>query len=167
MRSRLGSKIVPGQHPTNPARGNTHESPKVQLVYGLQILYTAIIHLTKLSILYFYLQFFPFTVFPKVRTAIYATIVTTVAMTISFTLAITFQCTPIDSFWKKFDENIPGSNRGSWHCINVTVYGFVGSSLQLVLDLWLMALPMPELLKLSLPRRKKVAVCLMFAVGSL
>ena len=125
------------------------------------------IHITKLSILYFYLQFFPFTVFPHVRTAIYATMAATIAMAFSFTMTVTFQCTPIDSYWNKFNENVDRSEMGSWKCIDLAAYGYAGSALQIALDLWLMALPMPELLKLSLPVRKKIAVCFMFAVGSL
>lgn len=125
------------------------------------------IHLTKLSILYFYLQFFPFTVFPRVRTAIYATMVVTVAMAVSFTMTVVFQSTPIGSYWNEFNEDIPAPERAGWKRINLAVYGYAGSSLQILLDLWLMGLPMPELLRLSLPIRKKIAVCFMFAVGSL
>lgn len=141
--------------------------PLKQVIYALQILYTIMIHITKLSILYFYLQFFPFTVFPRVRTAIYATMVFTVAMAISFFMAVTFQCTPVHSYWSKFDESVSPAEMASWTCIDITVYGYAGSALQIILDLWLMALPMPELLKLSLPIRKKLVVCFMFAVGSL
>lgn len=142
-------------------------STNKQIVYALQILYTIIIHITKLSILYFYLQFFPFTVFPRLRTAIYVTMGITVAMAISFSMVVTFQCTPIDSYWNKFDEGVDPAEMASWTCIDLSAYGYAGSALQILLDLWLMALPMPELLRLSLPIRKKLAVCFMFAVGSL
>lgn len=138
-----------------------------QVVYALQIIYTIMIHITKLSILNFYLQFFPFTVFPRMRTAIYATMAFTVAMCLSFSMAVTFQCTPVDSYWNKFNENISPAEMATWTCIDLSAYGYAGSALQIALDLWLMALPMPELLRLSLPIRKKLAVCFMFAVGSL
>jgi branched-subunit amino acid transport protein AzlD len=129
--------------------------------------YTLIIHLTKFSILYFYLQFFPFVVFPKLRTTIYVTMAATLASGLAFTMAVVFQCTPISAAWNGFDEFTPASEMASAHCINVNVYGFTGASINLAFDLWLMLLPMPELIKLTLPLRKKIAVCLMFAVGSL
>ena len=170
VRSGLFTRFAAGQpllRAPNTQQGTILTCPVGKLIYSLQIIYTAMVHLTKVSILYFYLQFFPFTVFPKLRTAIYATMVVTVLMAISFTITMTFQCTPINSFWDRFNEDIPLSAQASWTCINLPVYGYTGAALQLVLDLWLMALPMPELLRLSLPLRKKLVVCFMFAVGSL
>ncbi|GAB1316037.1 hypothetical protein MFIFM68171_06247 [Madurella fahalii] len=131
------------------------------LIYNLEIYYTLINMLTKLSILGFYLRFFPFVVFPGLRTAIYITIAITVASGISFTMSIVFQCTPISFFWSTFDDPPPVGS-----CTNINVYGWTVASFNFALDFWLLALPMPELLKLRLPPRKKVVVCLMFAVGS-
>jgi hypothetical protein len=118
--------------------------------------------LTKLSILGFYLRFFPFIVFPRLRTAIHVTSAITVASGISFTMTIIFQCTPISFFWSAFDDPPPVGS-----CININAYAWTVASFNFALDLWLLALPMPELVKLSLPLRKKVVVCFMFAVGSL
>jgi hypothetical protein len=101
------------------------------------------------------------------RTTIYATIVATIASGVGFTAAIVFQCTPINSLWNAFNEDILPPDRVSWHCININAFGWSGATINLVLDMWLMLLPMAELIKLSLPLRKKIVVCLMFAVGSL
>lgn len=117
---------------------------------------------TKLSILGFYLRFFPFVVFPGLRTAIYATIAITAGMGISFTFTIIFQCTPVSFFWSGFENPVPSGS-----CIDINIYGWAAAAINFALDLWLLVLPMPELIKLSLPWRKKVVVCLMFAVGSL
>jgi len=118
--------------------------------------------LTKLSILGFYLRFFPFAVFPGLRTAIYITIGITAASGVSFVFTIIFQCTPISFFWSGVDDPLPTGS-----CIEINIYAWTVASFNFALDVWLLVLPMPELLKLSLPRRKKVVVCLMFAVGSL
>src|SRR4051812_36070517 len=118
--------------------------------------------LTKLSILGFYLRFFPFVVFPGLRTAIYITIAITAASGISFAFTIIFQCTPISFFWSGFNDPPPTGS-----CVKINIYAWTVASFNFALDLWLLVLPMPELLKLSLPRRKKIVVCLMFAVGSL
>lgn len=118
--------------------------------------------LTKLSILGFYLRFFPFVVFPGLRTAIHVTIAVTAASGISFIMSIVFQCTPISFFWSLFDDPAPVGT-----CININLYGWIVAAFNFALDIWMLALPLPELLKLSLPRRKKVVVCLMFMVGGL
>ena len=118
--------------------------------------------LTKLAILGFYLRFFPFVVFPGLRTAIYITMAITTASGISFTASIIFQCIPISFFWSAFDDPAPVGS-----CININVYGWTVASFNFALDLWLLALPLPELIKISLPLRKKVVVCLMFTVGGL
>ena len=128
----------------------------------MELYYTLINMLTKLSILGFYLRFFPFVLFPGLRTAIYVTIGITAASGISFAFTIIFQCTPISFFWSGFDDPVPAGS-----CIDINIYAWTVASFNFALDLWLLVLPMPELLKLSLPRRKKVVVCLMFAVGSL
>ncbi|KAH6842477.1 hypothetical protein B0I37DRAFT_382011 [Chaetomium sp. MPI-CAGE-AT-0009] len=131
------------------------------LIYNLEIHYTLINMLTKLSILGFYLRFFPFVVFPGLRTAIYFTMAITAASGISFLATITFQCTPISLFWSAFDDPPPAGS-----CIDINRYAWAAATFNFALDLWLLALPMPELVKLSLPLRKKVVVCLMFTVGS-
>ena len=135
---------------------------RLQLIYNLEIYYTLINMLTKLSILGFFLRFFPFVVFPALRIIIYVTISIVAASGLSFTAAIVFQCTPISYLWSAFDDPPPAGT-----CIDINIYGWTVAAFNFALDLWLMMLPMPELLKLSLPRRKKVVVCLMFAVGSL
>ncbi|KAK4463533.1 hypothetical protein QBC42DRAFT_265459 [Cladorrhinum samala] len=130
------------------------------LLYNLEIYYSLVNMLTKLSILGFYLRFFPFTVFPRLRTAIYITMAVTAASGISFTMTMVFQCTPISLFWRGFDDRPPAGS-----CININAYAWTVAIFNFALDIWLLALPMPELLKLSLPPRKKIVVCLMFAVG--
>ncbi len=133
-----------------------------QALFAGEIAYTLAITLTKLSILCFYLSVFPFVVFPALRTMIYATMVVTAASGIAFSLAMVFQCWPVDSFWNFLDYNERGEEM---QCINLNACGWAHGIITILLDLWLMALPMPELLKLTLPWRKKLRVCLMFAMG--
>ncbi|KAK4168128.1 hypothetical protein QBC43DRAFT_284766 [Cladorrhinum sp. PSN259] len=130
------------------------------LLYNLEIYYTLINMLTKLSILGFYLRFFPFTVFPRLRSAIYTTIAVTTASGISFTMSMVFQCTPISFVWSMFDDPPPAGS-----CMNINLYAWTVAIFNIALDLWLLVLPMPELFKLSVPLGKKIVVCLMFAVG--
>jgi len=135
-----------------------------QAIYASEVIYNISITLTKLSILFFYLRIFGPAAFPTLRRAIFITIGVTVAAGLSFCMTMVFQCTPVDSFWNflEYDRREQPS-----HCIDINACGWAHGAVTFALDLWLMALPMPVLLKLSLPRRKKAEVCLMFAVGGL
>jgi len=88
----------------------------------------------------------------------------TAASGLAFSLAMVFQCTPIDSFWNFLEYNERGD---AWQCININACGWSHGAVTISLDLLLMVLPMPELLRLSLPWRKKLRVCIMFAMGGL
>jgi hypothetical protein len=127
-------------------------------------MYTLIITLTKLSILCFYLRIFPFAVFPTLRTIIFVTMAVTSASGLAFCMTMLFQCTPVNSYWDFLDYNERGE---AMQCININACGWSHAAITISLDLWLMALPLPELLKLNLSWRRKVRVCLMFLVGGL
>lgn len=51
------------------------------------------------------------------------------------------------------------------HCGNSTVLVWVGASTGIVFDLWLLALPFPQLLALNLSWKKKMMGGVMFFVG--
>jgi hypothetical protein len=75
-----------------------------------------------------------------------------------FLLLVTFQCIPVHAIW---DRAV------SAKCLNITAIGWAGAIFSILEDLVILALPIPEVLKLQLTFRKKVAVCLMFGIGSL
>ncbi|KAK5048917.1 hypothetical protein LTR84_005338 [Exophiala bonariae] len=120
------------------------------------ICYFFSIMVTKLSILAFYLRIFPD------RTFIYSTYVLMgliVACILSFIPAIIWQCTPVSFAW----TSLPGQTGG--HCINTFLMTWIGSSINVVLDLAVILVPIPHLLKLTLSRKKKIQVVAMFSVG--
>lgn len=75
-----------------------------------------------------------------------------------FLLLIAFQCVPLDGVW---DKSITAK------CLNVTAIGWAGAVSSIVEDIVILVMPIPEILKLQLTIQKKIAVCLMFAIGSL
>ncbi|GKT97107.1 integral membrane protein [Colletotrichum tofieldiae] len=127
----------------------------IQLFYVVQMLYILIQVFAKISILLFFSRIFParwfqltvryFIIFLLVHGAI-------------FLLVIIFQCTPISSTW---DRSIPNRK-----CLNVTAIGYAGAVFSIAEDLVILALPIPELLKLQLNIRKKIALGFMFSLGS-
>lgn len=135
-----------------------------QAIYASEIIYNLLITLTKLSILFFYLRIFDGAVFPTLRTAIFITIGVASASGFAFCMTMAFQCTPVDSFWNFLEYSERGQ---SMRCIDINACGWAHGAVTFALDLWLMVLPMPVLVKLRLPLRKKIQVCFMFAVGGL
>lgn len=53
------------------------------------------------------------------------------------------------------------------HCINAFVFRCIFASFNIVLDIIVMLLPIPALLKLNLSKKKKIQVVAMFCVGLL
>lgn len=67
-------------------------------------------------------------------------------------------CLPIAKFW---DPSIPGyclSRKGLW---------FSNAAMHIVTDLAILVIPVPALVGLDLPRRQKVALITIFALGGL
>jgi hypothetical protein len=130
----------------------------IYVFYIMEILYFAQVSLVKLSILLFYLRIFPGT---GVRRPIWLTIgFDAMFGTILFFLAI-FQCRPISFYWKRWDGEHPGK------CFNVNAMAFANAGISIVLDFWMLGLALSQILYLNLHWKKKLAVAVMFSVGTL
>jgi hypothetical protein len=81
-----------------------------------------------------------------------------VSQTIAFVLVVSFQCTPVDSYW---DVTITGK------CINSQSFVYAAAGVSIFEDFFIMFLPVWELKALKLDLRKKTALGFMFALGSL
>ena len=77
---------------------------------------------------------------------------------IAFILEVVFQCVPVNSLW---DLTVHGQ------CTNFTASIYAGAGFSIFEDLVIITLPIFVLKDLSLTTRKKVALCLVFALGSL
>ncbi|KAB5536261.1 hypothetical protein GE09DRAFT_1141950 [Coniochaeta sp. 2T2.1] len=126
-----------------------------------EVLYVAIVMLSKLSILFVYLRIFPLRIMPKLRMAIPITMGVVAAAGIGQSVAMIFQCVPVDYIWDRLRDTRGG------HCLNINAWGWANASINVALDTWLICLPLPELFKLRLYWKKKLRVILMFIVGSL
>ena len=92
---------------------------------------------------------------------VFGTIAIVLCYAITFTLADIFQCTPVELAWNKWREVKNG------RCNNFNAQTWANAAINIAIDITVLALPMPELLKLSLSRKKKIGVCLMFSIGIL
>ncbi|KAK1702386.1 hypothetical protein BDP67DRAFT_496971 [Colletotrichum lupini] len=127
----------------------------LKLFYAVQQLYIMIQVFAKISILLFFSRIFPAKWF---QLTVRYFIMFLLLHGLIFLLVIVFQCTPVSSVWDRSNPNRT--------CLNVTAIGYAGAVFSIVEDLVILVLPIPELVKLQLNIRKKIALGFMFSLGS-
>ncbi|KAM3497358.1 hypothetical protein MY10362_009289 [Beauveria mimosiformis] len=126
--------------------------------YTMEVLYLAEIAFIKLSLSAFYLYIFPGT---WTRRLLWATVVFNVVSGIAFVVAGILQCVPISFFWLSYTDPAAAG-----HCIDINAFGWSHAAVSIAVDVWLIAIPLSQLGKLHLHWKKKIAVALMFLLGT-
>ena len=81
------------------------------------------------------------------------------AWTISFVSAMAAQCVPARDFWELFETEYEA------HCMNVqSMYQALAYS-DLIVDVMVLAFPIPMIVSLQLPWRKKIKILDIFLLG--
>lgn len=75
-----------------------------------------------------------------------------------FLFLVAFQCLPVQSIW---DRSMEG------RCLDLNALGYAGASVNILEDVLLFVMPVPELMKLQLSTKKRLALVFMFSVASL
>jgi hypothetical protein len=68
-------------------------------------------------------------------------------------------CTPIAYFW---DKSIPGG-----YCLNAEMVWMFNASFNILLDFVIFLLPMRKVSELQMPKKQKIALMMVFALGLL
>jgi hypothetical protein len=131
----------------------------VKYTWLTEILYMVVIGLTKSAILMLYLRVFSSS--QRFQKTVFVTMGVCVAYILAFALAVIFHCQPISFGWTGWTGETEG------RCINFNAFAWSHAIINIVFDIFVIFLPIPELLKLKLGRRKKVHIVLMFSVGFL
>ncbi|KAH7336708.1 hypothetical protein BKA65DRAFT_607449 [Rhexocercosporidium sp. MPI-PUGE-AT-0058] len=126
------------------------------LFFWAELVYLSALPLTKISILFLYLRIFPRQGF---RYCCYALIAANIMYLISFEVVSIWQCKPINGAWKRWDGEYP------YKCNNINLQGWLSAVFNIVLDVAMFTLPLPELYKLTMSTKKKIHIMLMFSVG--
>ncbi|PVH78405.1 hypothetical protein DL98DRAFT_573151 [Cadophora sp. DSE1049] len=129
--------------------------PNLYLYWSDEMAYQITITLIKGSILCFYLRLFPGTRF---RAACFAMISITVSTGLGFLGVTIFQCKPIRGV---FDKSIPST------CLDVNALTYASSAMSIAIDFTVLLMPVPQLLKLRVPKRQRNSVLLLFSFGLL
>ncbi|GJN71043.1 hypothetical protein PLICBS_005104 [Purpureocillium lilacinum] len=136
----------------------TNEISNVALyLYILEILYFAGMSLIKLSLSLFYLHIFSG---PIIRKLLWATVVFNVLYGFTFVIAAIFQCSPIDYYWRRYLDAGHGS------CVNINIFGWLNAAIGVAIDLWMIGLPLSQVIPLRLHWKKKIGVAIMFLLGT-
>ena len=88
---------------------------------------------------------------------------TMVVHVIFFIVCITVtaaQCRPVAKFWAIPPESVEGT------CINTTVFFYFTSGFNILTDIFILALPVPTLLKINRPPKEKFALLCIFLLGT-
>ncbi|KAI4689206.1 uncharacterized protein J4E88_002555 [Alternaria novae-zelandiae] len=128
----------------------------LEIFYYTELLYLASIALTKIAVLLFYLRIFPH---QGLRRVIHVTIVICIMYIIAFVTATALQCLPIRIAWEHWD----GEHHGK--CINLNADAWASAAVNILLDLVVIVIPMRELSKLAMTRRRKFGIMCMFLGG--
>ncbi|KAJ9624337.1 hypothetical protein H2204_010893 [Knufia peltigerae] len=123
-----------------------------------EFLYIFISVVTKLAVLAFYLKVFSQPYFQK---AAYLVMGLCLSYFVSYMFVLGFECTPVSFFWEQWRDPSAGT------CININAGGWAAAAINIALDVAILALPVPVILRLQISRQQKLQVLSMFGVGSL
>lgn len=128
-----------------------------QSILAFELIYFTSVALPKLGIICLYLRIFNWK--GATRNAAWVLFTLTAMTSVSLVVAACFQCTPIAFWW---DRTIPGGR-----CFDVQAFFHAQALPGFVLDLAIMALPMPTIWHLKMPLVKRLALVAVFLVASL
>ncbi|KZZ98907.1 hypothetical protein AAL_02458 [Moelleriella libera RCEF 2490] len=120
-----------------------------------EVLYCVSLAFVKFGILSLYIVIFPG---KKIRWTAIAVGTFVALWTLAASLVTIFQCVPIESIWD------PAMHDGN--CVNFGVLALVHNICNIVTDLAIFVMPIPPVLKLKLPRERKIYVLLSFLLGA-
>ncbi|KAN0115222.1 hypothetical protein V8E51_004766 [Hyaloscypha variabilis] len=127
--------------------------PALKVFYALEVLYITLVNLIKVSILLFYLRVFPNAWF---RTADLITLAIVVTSWVGIIIPTIFQCNPISGVWDVLQHG---------NCVDLHAFTYTTGGLFIALDVIILILPIPCLVKLKMDRKKKINVIFMFSIG--
>lgn len=148
-----GTSLGFGRHVWNVNPANA--IPLLQIYWVSQQLYAVVQLMIQISILALYARVFPARWF---RIAVWTGITTFIVQDVIYVGMVIFRCSPMNAIW---DVRVTG------RCLDLNRIGFSGAILHIVEHFILLVLPLYELWKLNLSRRKKIQLCLVFTLGSL
>ena len=111
----------------------------------------------RLMYLLFFQRIFPNT---KSQLVIWITVCITAAFGVCFPLIVIFQCWPIPYTWLQYTGTYEG------RCTtDAEAVGYAHAIVSIILDVWILAIPIFHIYRLNIGTAKKIGVCIMFGLG--
>ncbi|KAH7129284.1 hypothetical protein EDB81DRAFT_661477 [Dactylonectria macrodidyma] len=130
----------------------------LKLLYVAEIFYMVAEMLVQMSLLAFYVRVFPgASVF--VRRSSWVLLGIVGCFGVANTCAMIFQCTPVPFFWTGWAGETAGT------CIDINLFSWIRAAIEIAIDVAIISLPLPSVIKLQMNWKKKLQVILMFIVG--
>jgi hypothetical protein len=126
--------------------------------YGANIVYKIVLMFNKISVVCLYYRIFAVST-KDFRSICHAMNAWIVASSMAFIIATVFQCTPIAAFWNR---SIPG-----FKCFKNEPWWVSYATVQITTDFILLAMPIRQILRLSMSKAEKLGICLVFGTGAL
>ncbi|KXH60139.1 CFEM domain-containing protein [Colletotrichum salicis] len=130
----------------------------MQIFFAFEVIYTLSISALKASILFFYIRVFSM-VSRTFSLVLWCTQAFNFLFCLAFTVANLNQCRPFSNAWEAWDGRHPG------YCINVYAMFIAHAAINIALDVWMLGLPVTQVLWLNLRKRQKVEIVVMFGLG--
>ncbi|KAF2033593.1 hypothetical protein EK21DRAFT_58065 [Setomelanomma holmii] len=128
----------------------------IKVILVVEIIYYLCVNAIKISILFFYLRLAVERTFGKICKGTIYFLATFCTICIIVVLA---QCMPLHKLW-----DFTGLVQG--HCINSTAFFYTTSSTNIIIDIFILVLPIKLLLSIQRPGREKIALLGVFALGT-
>ncbi|KAH7309897.1 hypothetical protein B0I35DRAFT_482624 [Stachybotrys elegans] len=138
--------------------------PIAQLTEGWRLFYISEFFFTggaassKVMVLCLYLRIFPVDQF---RRQCYAVLILVAIYYVAFTISTATLCRPASYFWTNWNPELETVGK----CGNIylhIMFSFIASA---ILDLAIFLMPIPQVLKLQMTLKKRIAICCIFATG--
>ncbi|GJC84899.1 satratoxin biosynthesis SC1 cluster protein 4 [Colletotrichum liriopes] len=126
--------------------------------FVMEPMYFGQVTLLKMSLLFFYMRIFSHN--SSIKKLIWGTIGFNAVFGTTFIFVAVFQCTPISFYWTKWDLEHKGT------CLDINAIAWANAGISIVLDFWMLALPLSQIKSLNLHWKKKIGVAMMFFVGT-
>ncbi|KAH3999904.1 hypothetical protein HBI81_052550 [Parastagonospora nodorum] len=127
----------------------------IKLILALVVVYKMTVTLIKLSILMIYLKIGVSRTFERLCKL---TMCLLVAWQIVVVIVVPAQCTPLEKLWD-FTGTVEG------HCINANAFYHVTSAFHILMDIWILVLPLKLIIRIPRPPREKIALFIIFGLG--
>ncbi|PVH85246.1 hypothetical protein DL98DRAFT_546260 [Cadophora sp. DSE1049] len=127
-----------------------------KILFAYVMIYGLAVSFTKLSIVLFYRRIF------GMNWGLWLCAFLVVAYCVTVIVTILMSCQPPEYFWTQYTT--PGA---TGHCINVSLFSFANGIWAMLVDVCILIVPVPVILKLQMPKSQKLAVMLILLLGSL